>query len=700
MEASMASLRWRRSLVLSWLLLFPLAAFAEDPPPTTEPGTVSPLLTDLQEQVERRLIQLDVTVSGPSGLISTLTRDDFELYIGNIALGGQRIEELYVDSLCSVKSDLRESGQREALGAGVAPLVNSVAPKGSYVFYFDQAHLTMEGRVRSLELARELVEEVVTQGSQAMVVSSGAETRAFADLTHDHMVLLDALDRIEQDPKQLDTFAEAEWNRLAGSYDAVRFGPNFTNFVLESIQEAEVAHTVSAVHRLTMVIRRLVDLPPPKVLLYFGDTLNSRPGQVFLHPHAFTDIGPGDRYRAAEAVDAMLNDAGAAGVRIYAIQAGIPHDPMAGGARLYGLRENYSHRVDHRAPHAARHTLVALGKQTGGGCFLYGTPVAKMVRKLRKDLSCVYLLSFDPTGLPENRRLGVQLEVTRPKVKARTRRQIVVRSDLRRRHTDLTAAFASPDLSISGLPLAGRAIPIDYSNGEYATLVQLAVPPSSHAPSQWNFGISPAAGGTKNTASAGLSMDRPGVPVVFEAQLRLPPGPHALVLAAQNETSQEIGTQTLRGTWPDPDDAPITIGPVALLQPADALFLRDDAVKKRGLYICAEGQPIATDRLTALITLVCTDGSREGSPVRVKRSLTGFDATSFPVVEIDLSGDDRCIQVRDLVPAQTITEGVFTYEVRVLDDTGRSSTQEHVFHALAPRSHVRIQDPATLDQRE
>jgi VWFA-related protein len=694
----MASLR-RRSLVLSWLLCLPLVASAEDPLPTTEPGAVSPLLTDLQERVRGRLIQLDVTVSGPSGLITTLTREDFELYIGNIALGGQRIEEIYVDSLCSAKSDFQESGRRAAPGAGVASLVNPLSPKSSYVFYFDQAHLTMEGRVRSLELARELIEEIVTPGSQAMIISSGAETRAFADLTHDHTVLLEALDRIEQDPKQLDTFAEAEWNRLERSYDAVRFGANFTNFVLESIQEAEVAHTVSAVHRLTMVIRRLVDLPPPKVLLYFGDTLNSRPGQVFLHPHAFTDIGPGDRYRAAAAVDAMLNNAGAAGVRIYAIQAGIPHDSVAGGARLYGLRENYSHRVDHRSPHAARHTLVALGKQTGGGCFLYGTSVDKMVRKLRNDLSCVYLLSFDPTGLPENRRLGVQLEVTRPKVKARTRRQIIVRSDLSRRDTDLTAAFASPDLSISGLPLAGRAIPIDYSNGKYAALVQVAVPPPSHAPSQWNFGVSPATGGRKNKASASLSMDRPGTPIVFEAQLRLPPGHHALALAAQNETSQEIGTQLLRGTWPDPDDASITIGSVALLQPADALFLRDEVVKKRGLFIYGEEQPIATDRLTVLITLVCTDGSREGNPVRIMRSLTGFDATNFPEVEIDLSGDDRCIQVRDLVPAQTITEGVLTYAVRVLDDTGRLSTQEHVFHALAPASHVRIQDPAAPDQR-
>jgi hypothetical protein len=48
----------------------------------------------------------------------------------------------------------------------------------------------------------------------------------------------------------------------------------------------------------------------------------------------------------------------------------------------------------------------------------------------------------------------------------------------------------------------------------------------------------------------------------------------------------------------------------------------------------------------------------------------------FPVLEIDLE-DDRCAQIRDVIPAETLGSGAYLYEVRVLregntlDETAR-----------------------------
>ena len=652
----------RGPLVLSLLLIVSFPAFASEPDPQKDLDTNQRLSTDLQERVEKRLIQLDVTVTGPADVVATLTSEDFELYIGNIALGGQRIEDLHVDRICTGIAD----SQKMESGGQCEPERTALVPTASYVFYFDQAHLSMEGRVRSLELARGLIDDLVTPASPAMIVSSGAETRTFADMTYDRPVLIEALDQIEKDPKQRDYFAELEFSRAVKSFNAMKCGGWFTKFVVESTQEAEVDHTTTAVRRLAMALRRLSDLPPPKVMFYFGDTLKSKPGQGYLRPQHFTDIGPGDRYAAAKIFDAMLNDAAEAVVRIYGIQAGYP----------LGLGSRYLS--------AARHTLMALGKQTGGGYFLYGTPVEKMTRKLKRDLACFYVLSFDPTGLPEDRRLGVQLEVTRSKVKLHTRRQIIVRSEAARKETELMAAFASPEVSSSGLSFVGTVIPVGYTDGKYSALVQIAVPPSSFDASHWNFGVSPASGGKENVAQRSVSMNRAGVPVVFEAELDLSPGPQELVLVAQDTVSRKIGSRMLRTAWPDPDNAPVTIGPVAVLQPADALFLRGEATRKHGFLIHGPEQPIRTDQPTVLVALVCADSSRDQGPVRVQRSLAGSDAATFPDIEVDWREGDRCAHVRDLVSAGVMTEGVFSYRIRVLDGTRVLVEREHTFEAASP----------------
>jgi len=307
-----------------------------------------------------------------------------------------------------------------------------------------------------------------------------------------------------------------------------------------------------------------------------------------------------------------------------------------------------------------------------------------MVRKLRNDLSCIYLLSFDPAGLPEDRRLGVQLEITRPKVKARTRRQIIVRSAAAGTETELTAAFVAPDLSPAGLPILGAVIPTAYGDGKYTALVQVATPSSPLAATRWEFGISDLPGGGTNETQGSLSVVRAGVPVVFEAELAIPPGPHALAVVAQEATAGEIGTKLLSGAWPDPDSASLTIGPVALLQPEEALFLRGEKSRSRGFLIRTPENPVRTDRPTALVTLVCAGRSADLGPVRVERFLAGGETVSFPDIQVQMQDPDRCAQVRDMVRAGTMTEGTFTYGIRVFEGEREAAASEHSFQAVGP----------------
>jgi hypothetical protein len=84
----------------------------------------------LVERVEKHLVQIDVSIDGPPETTRALTIGDFALTIA-----GKPVVPVALDRLCG--ND-----------ATTAPA--SSAPT-SYLFYFDQRMLTMQGRSQSLD---------------------------------------------------------------------------------------------------------------------------------------------------------------------------------------------------------------------------------------------------------------------------------------------------------------------------------------------------------------------------------------------------------------------------------------------------------------------------------------------------------------------------------------------------------------------
>ncbi len=68
----------------------------------------------------------------------------------------------------------------------------------------------------------------------------------------------------------------------------------------------------------------------------------------------------------------------------------------------------------------------------------------------------------------------------------------------------------------------------------------------------------------------------------------------------------------------------------------------------------------------------------------VSRRLVG--ETQAPFADLDLSESEiRCVQLRDIIRAGTMTEGRFTYELRVVDKTERELTTSTLeFAAVDP----------------
>ena len=150
---------------------------------------------DLIEQTGRRLAQLDVSVSGPDGAIQNLTPEDFELVVG-----GKFIESFIVDRACNIEQRVLPTTTTEppdAAQPGPAATAIPLGPRPTYLFYFDQHHLTPAGRQNSLDTARTIVDQLIKDGARAMVVSAGKYIATIQPLTDDRDLMQDASENVD-----------------------------------------------------------------------------------------------------------------------------------------------------------------------------------------------------------------------------------------------------------------------------------------------------------------------------------------------------------------------------------------------------------------------------------------------------------------------------------------------------------------------
>jgi len=161
-------------------------------------------------------------------------------------------------------------------------------------------------------------------------------------------------------------------------------------------------------------------------------------------------------------------------------------------------------------------------------------------------------------------------------------------------------------------------------------------------------------------------MSGPGVPIVYECELEFKPGAYDIVAVAHEASSGLVASAEITLAWPGDSGPPATVGPIALLQPSSGAFLREGETRSTGSLARNHADPIYLDRPTALIGLVCRN-RRKGGAVSVERSLVGSSVIELPPLSFDLD-EDRCAQLRDVLPENTLTPGAYRYEVRVLQN--------------------------------
>jgi hypothetical protein len=146
-----------------------------------------PLNPSLTERAESRLVQFEVRVSRKGVPVGGLTADDLD-----IELGGKPLETFTVDDMC--------------IGA-TAP--SPATRPGAFIFYFDDPELTVEGRLRAVEVARLVAPSLISHGHDLLILRNGPSLRAETAWTHDAAEVSSALDRIAADPGNRDSLRTA-----------------------------------------------------------------------------------------------------------------------------------------------------------------------------------------------------------------------------------------------------------------------------------------------------------------------------------------------------------------------------------------------------------------------------------------------------------------------------------------------------------
>jgi len=652
-----------------YLTLLLLCASVTRPSAQQQPRDIG-----LREQAERLLVQLDVSVSGAESTIASLTKDDFELIVM-----GRTLDDFIVDRVCHqptlVASDApaTRQGSDAADDPAIADKPLPVQPRLAitYMFYFDQSFLTQEGRIRSMDMARQMIPELVKDGNRATIVSSGRNVTTYANLTNDVEKLLAGIDEMENHRNQWwDPTARPEELQIREVLDTLyRRGADEASSLAKLYQSDERWRAEKGLRRFSMVLGRLTDVPQPKAILYFSDRMRSNPGAHYLSYFSNVQIGRNsmlqslgaDSGMSALSFDRVVNEANASGARLYTIQA----EGMTG---MGNIEVKSMSALAPQANSGTRHitdaqnTLVSFAAETGGQAFLRGVSAKKITRAVIEDMSCIYLLSFDAGNLPRNSGVPVLVRVSRDGVKVHHRGQVFIQSREKRLTSRLMAAFAAPDAVAGEGRILGTVVPTGYVDGKYTAMVQVGVEGSPLPGASWDIGISLLSRGkVREDASDHVQVSAGGTPVIFEALMTFSPGPFEIVMVAHETTANEIATGKIEGSWPDLNEGLVTVGPIAVMQPEAAVYLRGGEVKLKGA--AGYRELLKPSLPTVMITLICWDKD-EDRPLRIDRELIGESTAEFQPMQIQ-PDETRCAQIRDVIRADTMTDGEFTYRVRV-----------------------------------
>lgn len=632
--------------------------FAQEPPESSK----------LQETVESHRIQVDVSVQGPREALESLTVDDL-----TVRAGLKKVPSFTLDRLCPLDDE--------------TPTPVTAIPT-SYLFYFDQTQLTLNGRKRSLSIAHELILQLSGTDSKMAIVSNAQELQTVSNWSNDPAHLKEALKRLENDFTQFDSYPSQESTRVADVAESLAESRTVQQAIARARthEKEETWRARKSFQRVRSVLGRFAEFNPPRVVILFTDTLRSNAGEHYTRFFGDSLVIPGGTLAS------MKTDAGAT----QAAFDSLIHDLITRGVRLYSVESsnfstNYGAELSSPGGEAAavrsapsgigriwdaRQTMDSLASETGGRSYAQNATANLISKEIRKDLECVFLIGFDADRFREDTVHALKITSSDPRVKLTHRGLFINTSDEARLRTRMLAAFVNPEDGGTGDRLPAYMIPLGFSKGRWQALLQIQFSGSPTARTAWDLGAS-LVGDERVLAerSRRIELDAVGTQAAYETEISFKPGILDLLAVARESKTNLILSGTSRQDWqtPNPERSP----PVQILQEKNAVMIRDEETRSQGLWVLGENDPLIGERSAAFVGVACR-GKAGGDGWSVERQIQGQSVVSFPSVPLK-DRKNRCLQVRDLVPPASLGAGDYIYRLQVSHRGKVLHVQERAF---------------------
>ena len=404
------------------------------------------------EVLEVGLTSVDVVVTDRDGKpVTGLGSADFEVF------------EDGKPQVVTNFSEVRGQGSAFVLPGGAAAKESAAAPQipRKFIFYIDNATLTLENRKSVFPAIRKFVSTNLRAGDQAMLVTWSRELKVRVPWTADAAALTAGLDTVAGETvtssyldaerkrvERLLTKMEEESNEQiegAGKKDD-SMKPVWSELenAARGYAEAYKNDATHSMNALAKMLASLTGVDGKKVLVIATDTLPTVAGaEMFEHldniRHAVmanssasslkaeaaassrvTDLS---RYNIQPMLDVMARAANATGVTVYGINPKGLGGPASGKAEQQNAREA---NVDFARSDQALAGINLLANRTGGVAMV-GAPADLALENIGRDLDAYYSLGYRAArgDSPERK---IEVRSTHPGVKVRTRANVFYRS--------------------------------------------------------------------------------------------------------------------------------------------------------------------------------------------------------------------------------------------------------------------------------
>jgi VWFA-related protein len=370
------------------------------------------------------------------------------------------------------------------------------------VFYIDNGNLTIARRNAIFEQIRSLLKQGLKTGrTQVLLATSGGAVRVRQPFTSDEQVLLAAVGRLEHEVGQASGGTERNslLTRMMGSASfpsAVAGGSgrgqsqDFEKENALSVQEsaraaAEQAYQEARVSlkALTQFVDSLAGLPGRKALVYVGQGVSMRPGEVMLreweaayrqYDPLFNATTEANKYTVNREFNDLLRRANAGRITFYCIDG----SPSVGGLTISS--EQAAPTADPTVAvmnaQALRESLESMSGATGGRTLAAGPNLADTLTRTVEDLQTFYSVGYAAPHDADGKYHSIDVRVKREGARVRHREGYLDKStDERSVERNLSALLHESASNPLGLAVA--VTPEEKQKGDtFAVKVLITVP--------------------------------------------------------------------------------------------------------------------------------------------------------------------------------------------------------------------------------